>query len=97
MKPEFCSILQEHIHVALGNEARPAQVEQVLRSAGASRIRISRPSSAMSQQRSSGNQSPMVTNGVKTPLFGGSDGDMSGCGPVGAPTDQVCYVHFPNF
>ena len=80
----------------MGNEARPAQVEQVLRSAGASRIRISRPSSAMSQQRSSGNQSPAVNSGgVKTPSFGGSDGDMSGCGPVGAPTDQVGRVSCP--
>nr|XP_018669149.1 uncharacterized protein LOC104266158 [Ciona intestinalis] len=47
--------LQENLHIALGNEARPAQIVQTLRSAGASRVRISRPSSAVSQRSGSDN------------------------------------------
>nr|CAB3238693.1 dynein heavy chain 8, axonemal-like [Phallusia mammillata] len=49
--------LQEHLHVSLGNDPRPAQIQQTLRSVGASRVRISRPSSAISQR--SGGSDPV--------------------------------------
>ena len=45
--------------MALGYERRSAQIEQTVKSAGASRIRISRPSSAVKRESrpSSANQS----------------------------------------
>ncbi|CAK8694749.1 unnamed protein product [Clavelina lepadiformis] len=52
--------LQEQLHVALGNSSRPAQIEQTLRSAGASKILISRPSSAVSQRSGGSHDIPKV-------------------------------------
>merc|ERR1719354_1328149 len=50
--------IQEKLHMALGYERRSAQIEQTVKSAGASRIRISRPSSAVKRESrpSSANQ-----------------------------------------
>ena len=53
--------LQEQLHVALGNEPRPANVEQSLRSAGASKVRISRPSSAVSQRSGASQEHPKIS------------------------------------
>ena len=85
--------LQEQLHVALGNEPRPAQVEQSLRSAGASRVRISRPSSAVSQ-RSGGSQQDRPKISVTPPQ---TDTD-SGRDPLSPAFDRVsfscCFVSY---
>ena len=75
--------IQEQLHVALGNEPRPAQIEQSLRSAGASRVRISRPSSAISQRSGGSQEHPKIN--VSPPQ---TDND-SGKGDPGGSLDKV--------
>ena len=75
--------LQEQLHTALGNEPRPAQVEQNLRSAGASRVRISRPSSAVSQRSGGSQENPKIN---VTPPQTDSE---SGRGPLSPSFDRV--------
>nr|XP_039248070.1 LOW QUALITY PROTEIN: dynein beta chain, ciliary-like [Styela clava] len=57
--------IQEQLHVALGFEPRPAQIERELRSAGASKVRVSRPSSAASQRSGGSNKSVIASDVAK--------------------------------
>lgn len=65
--------IQEQLHVALGNEPRPAQIEQTLRSTGASKVRISRPSSAVSH-KSGSSQEKMNPTPPQTDVDSSRDG-----------------------
>ena len=72
--------VQEHLHMALGNEWRPAQIEQSLRSVGASRVRISRPSSAVSQRSGGSDPSrkPAAGAAPAAPVPNATSGSESG-------------------
>lgn len=85
---------QEHLHVSLGNDPRPAQIQQTLRSVGASRVRISRPSSAISQR--SGGSDPAhkvaLSPAVAPPTASESDSGREDQ-PLGVPPQVSSCSH----